>query len=140
MKKPFVFILILASVISFCISYDFKAAAGSYLGSTVGAYIGENVAAPILILSSKIGLIDEDELFSPFSTLMYDAIDEGKVIGATVGGVLVKYIFFEKPTVVNVGIDLILSYTAAEVFKDIFGADNLFFVSGAASVELGVIW
>ena len=87
------------------------------VGALVGGYLGRTLAAPTVILLSKLGVIDEDELFSPFSTLLYDAVDEGGIIGGTIGGVLVKYVFFEKPDPGKIVIDTIFSYSISKILS-----------------------
>ncbi len=73
-------------------AYDFAVGGISAAGAAIGAYSGQLLAVPVLMMFSNIGLIKED-IFSPFSTAMYDAMDWGSGIGCVVGGITAKYAY-----------------------------------------------
>lgn len=97
-------VLLLFSVAAVCQAYDLPAAGLSALGSAGGAYLGQTVAVPVVILCHKAGIIRQDP-FSPFSNVLYTAMDVGSFVGNVVGGVLVKHIWTKEWDLVHLGID-----------------------------------
>ncbi len=73
-------------------AYDFAIGGVSVAGSALGAYSGQLLAVPVLIMFSDMGLVRED-IFSPFSTAIYDAMDLGSGIGCVMGGMAAKYTY-----------------------------------------------
>ncbi len=73
-------------------AYDFVVAGVSLAGSAIGAYSGQLLSVPVLMMFSGMGLIEED-IFSPFSTAMYDGMDWGSGVGCVIGGLASKYIY-----------------------------------------------
>ncbi|GEM_PF-6737332 len=86
-----VFILIFFGAV-FTFAYDFEVAGVSVAGAALGAYGGQLLSVPILILMSNAGIIEGD-IFSPFSTAMFDAMDIGSAVGTVAGGIAAKYGF-----------------------------------------------
>lgn len=94
-SKKFLVLLVvflLVGSIGSLFAYDFAVGGVSVAGSALGAYSGQLLAVPVLMAFSNIGLVKED-IFSPFSTAMYDAMDWGSGIGCVVGGIASKYIY-----------------------------------------------
>ncbi len=139
MKRIVFLTLLLSSSLLLGINYDVAAAAGSAVGSIVGYYAGENLTPPILILCAKIGIINEDELFSPFSTLIYDAIDEGRIIGSILGAMVVKYGILQKKLLPGMMLDSIFSYSLLKIIQKTFGT-NFYMTAGTNGLIMGVIW
>ena len=93
MKKTVITFVLIIAVLSPVFSYDYAAAGISAAGGAAGSYIGQSLAVPVLILASGIGLTDDD-IFSPFSTAIYSAMEIGSVLGTITGEIASKYIYY----------------------------------------------
>ncbi len=118
MKKTLFILLLLSVALSFSYTYNFNAAVVSSLGSVLGAYIGQNLSVPILIFLNKISLINED-IYSPFSTTMFDAMDTGALVGSVVGGVAAKYIYTKNINLGYILLDTAISLSVYSIVKNI---------------------
>ena len=112
MKKSVVLIILLPLM---AFSLNFQEGLACAFGSYIGAEIGKELAVPTLILASKLGLVDEDEIFSPFSTLIYDSVIIGERLGGSLIPVAVRYILFEEFDPGRFVMDLFLSYALYEL-------------------------
>ena len=141
-KILFMTLLILLFTMVFGLEYNFLAAGVSALGSLAGALAGENLAPAIIILEAKAGIIDEDELMSPFSTTLYDAIDQGRILGATLGGIAVKYLFFEKPDPGKIILDFALGYAGAALISNLSEGiiRDFFAIPTVEGLIFGIVW
>lgn len=149
MRKMLVLFILVMSVLAFSLDYSPVLAGLSAVGSSAGAYIGENLAVPALIIMNKMGFVSDD-IFSPFSTVMADAIETGAVVGTVIGGVIAKHVYLAfngdfqvENLIVDSVISSVVAYVAHEVVKS-FCDDSLisdiFVVPGINGLVLGGVW
>ncbi len=144
MKNIVPIILILLLTISFSYTYDLKVASLSSLGAICGAYVGQNVSVPILIILNKFSIVKGD-IFSPFSTAMYDAMDNGAMFGSVVGAIATKYICLGKYDIGEMLFDTTVSLMIYSISKELFShfdaMTNTVFLSPIANgIALGGVW
>ncbi len=129
--------ILIAAVSIFAMGFDPTVAGAVLLSSAAGYYVGGEMAVPTLIFMSKLGVIDEEEIFSPFSTLVYDSIESGKRFGALLGALTAKAILTGvKPSLL---MDFVMECVAIEIgfaFEDY----SFIAVPTLSGVFLGVIW
>ncbi len=139
MRRSAILLLISIGLLSFSLGYDPGVSVASSLGSIFGAYVGENVAVPVLIAAGKLGIIDEGEIFSPFSTLMYDAMDTGRIMGAVLAGLTIKYAFFQEFNPATLVLDTALALSTLKISEILFGGNRII-SSVAVGISLGIAW
>ncbi|NOY07705.1 MAG: hypothetical protein GXP33_02555 [Spirochaetes bacterium] len=93
MKKTVITFVLIIAAFSPVFSYDYAAAGISAAGGAAGSYIGQSLAVPVLVLASDTGLTGGD-IFSPFSTAIYRAMEIGAVLGTIAGEIASKYIYY----------------------------------------------
>ncbi len=135
-------LMFLLFTMAFGLEYNFLAAGASALGCLAGALAGENLAPAMIVLEAKTGIIDEDELMSPFSTTLYDAIDQGRILGATLGGIAIKYLFFEKPDPGKIILDFAMGYTGAALISNLSEGviRDFFAIPVGEGLIFGIVW
>ncbi len=139
MRRSAILLLISIGLLSFSLGYDPGVSVASSLGSIFGAYVGENTAVPVLIAAGKLGIIDEGEIFSPFSTLMYDAMDTGRALETIFVGLAIKYAFFREFNPATLVLDTAFTLFALKISEILFGGNRII-SSVAVGISLGIAW
>ncbi len=136
-----VLVLIVIPAAAMAVGFQTSAAIAGAVGGEIGVMVGENLAPAILIGLSKVGLVDEDELFSPFSTFLYDSIEEGKILGAVLGTELAEFVAGRR-SLGDFLVESILSYATLKVMSYVFEGWLRDFVLYPAACGLiaGVEW
>lgn len=136
-----ILLLIVIPAAAMAVGFQTSAAIAGAVGGEIGVMAGENLAPAILIGLSKVGLVDEDELFSPFSTLLYDSIEEGKILGAVLGTELAEFVAGRR-SLGDFLVESILSYATLKVMSYVFEGWLRDFVLYPAACGLiaGVEW
>ena len=152
MKRVFLFIIFVLLISMTLSAYDLSLAGISAVGAAAGAYTGLLLSVPVLILLSNTGMIEED-IYSPFSTAMYDAMDFGSALGAIVGGITAKYTYITLRRVSwnfkNIAFDVIttsfvvmLSHITMDIIENYVDipvfAENIIIIPALSGTYLGI--